>query len=139
MCCCCHQIGTTSTISAVASTVSDSVTSCRSVLQVLSRPPPGVQSSNKELEAVITDFSAHNNPQVGHTLPIGNLTSGPAGGVRASSAVVPARAIIAGVLQDRLKLLLEHAKQLPPIPVAAKTDSNRVMGCTAQVSGRNCS
>lgn len=38
--------------------------------------------------------------------------------------------------QDRLKLLIEYSKQLKPMPAEAKTDANRVMGCTAQV---NCS
>ena len=36
--------------------------------------------------------------------------------------------------QDRVQLLLEYAKRLPPMPAAAKTDANRVMGCTAQVA-----
>lgn len=35
--------------------------------------------------------------------------------------------------QERLKLLLEYAEQLKPLPAEAKTDANRVMGCTAQV------
>ena len=35
--------------------------------------------------------------------------------------------------QDRLKLLVEYSKQLKPMPAEAKTDANRVMGCTAQV------
>lgn len=39
--------------------------------------------------------------------------------------------------QDRLKLLLQYGKQLEPLAAAAKTDANRVMGCTAQVSARH--
>lgn len=35
--------------------------------------------------------------------------------------------------QERVQLLLEYAKRLPPMPASAKTDANRVMGCTAQV------
>jgi sulfur transfer protein SufE len=35
--------------------------------------------------------------------------------------------------QDRLRLLVEYSKQLTPLPSEAKTDANRVMGCTAQV------
>lgn len=37
-------------------------------------------------------------------------------------------------VQERVQLLLEYAKRLPPMPAAAKTDANRVMGCTAQVA-----
>ncbi len=37
--------------------------------------------------------------------------------------------------QDRLKLLLEYGKRLEPLAASAKTDTNRVMGCTAQVGG----
>lgn len=39
--------------------------------------------------------------------------------------------------QDRLKLLLEYGKQLQPLAAASKTDANRVMGCTAQVSNKH--
>ncbi|GAV65144.1 NadA domain-containing protein/SufE domain-containing protein [Cephalotus follicularis] len=34
---------------------------------------------------------------------------------------------------DRVKLLLHYSSLLPPFPDQARTDSNRVMGCTAQV------
>lgn len=39
-----------------------------------------------------------------------------------------------GEPQERLKLLLEYGKQLKPMAADAKTDANRVMGCTAQVA-----
>jgi sulfur transfer protein SufE len=35
--------------------------------------------------------------------------------------------------QERSRLLLGYARRLPPLPDAARTDANRVMGCTAQV------
>lgn len=34
--------------------------------------------------------------------------------------------------QDRIQLLLQYAKKLPPMGAAQKVDANRVMGCTAQ-------
>ncbi len=36
--------------------------------------------------------------------------------------------------KDRVQLLLDYAKRLMPMDAAAKTDANRVMGCTAQVT-----
>lgn len=38
--------------------------------------------------------------------------------------------------QERSRLLLGYARQLAPLPEAARTDANRVMGCTAQVGRR---
>ncbi|EFN58534.1 hypothetical protein CHLNCDRAFT_19680, partial [Chlorella variabilis] len=35
--------------------------------------------------------------------------------------------------QERSRLLLGYARRLAPLPDAARTDANRVMGCTAQV------
>ncbi|KAB2020354.1 hypothetical protein ES319_D07G063200v1 [Gossypium barbadense] len=34
---------------------------------------------------------------------------------------------------DRVKRLLHYASLLPPLPASSRTDSNRVMGCTARV------
>ena len=34
---------------------------------------------------------------------------------------------------DRVKWLLHYASLLPPLDQSARVDSNRVMGCTAQV------
>ncbi|CAN8244672.1 unnamed protein product [Cochlearia groenlandica] len=34
---------------------------------------------------------------------------------------------------DRLKWVLRHASQIPPMPDSSRTESNRVMGCTARV------
>lgn len=42
----------------------------------------------------------------------------------------------AGGPQERSRLLLGYARHLPPLPDAARTDANRVMGCTAQVGVR---
>ncbi len=37
--------------------------------------------------------------------------------------------------KDKARLLLEAAKGLKPFPESSKVATNRVMGCTAQVSG----
>lgn len=39
--------------------------------------------------------------------------------------------------QERSRLLLGYARRLAPLPDAARTDANRVMGCTAQVGVRS--
>lgn len=42
----------------------------------------------------------------------------------------------AGGQQERSRLLLSYARQLPAYPEAARTDAHRVMGCTAQVGAQ---